>query len=198
MLLVQTLPAKDRPPVVAQDPAAVIAALGSLTAHGATAFYDSVLEAERALSEQTEKRKAIVAFTDGRDTVSSGTVKQCCEGAQAAGIPIYCLGLGRTATDPLRALAQTSGGDAAWGASPKELRDWYRTIAGRLARRYRIRYQAAAPRQGEVWRLVQVALAGDREAQRRPTVPLAKRRRGRVYRWGVLAPARGAGGDAGG
>ncbi len=76
---------------------------------GDTAFYSAVY---RALHESIVEggSRAVVALTDGVDNASSHGLQQVVEYARRTGVPVFVVGLGSVAEEPLRSLAEGTGG----------------------------------------------------------------------------------------
>ena len=80
-----------------------------LSGAGDTAFYSAVY---RALHESIVEAgsRAVVALTDGVDNASSHGLQQVIEYAGRTGVPVFVIGLGSVAEEPLRNLAEGTGG----------------------------------------------------------------------------------------
>ena len=86
-----------------------------------TRFYDAVAMALEMLDHETGRR-AVLALTDGEDTFSqSATLESVVGSAQAAGLPVYTLGLGseeEIESNDLRRLATSTRGQYYPAAMP--------------------------------------------------------------------------------
>lgn len=107
---------------------------------GGTALYDAVVEGLYRLHRSRARKRALVVLSDGMDNSSVNSARDAIDAAQATGIPIYAIGLGkkrggfwsRLLGDPvwsefrevdeirLRELSARTGGRALFVADMKE------------------------------------------------------------------------------
>ena len=92
------------------DRAAVIGALESASPDGATALFDAIPTALRALPPQSRAR--LIVLSDGEDTASSSDLAAVTREAKRAGVPIDVVALAPTAEqlEALTTLSDASGG----------------------------------------------------------------------------------------
>jgi Ca-activated chloride channel homolog len=137
----------------------VRAALGSLYADGGTATGDGLEAALRSLEPAKEGDRrppaAVVLLSDGKQTAGRDAVEVAREAAQLK-IPVYTVALGtpdgvvdgnlRVPPDPeaLRAIAQTSGGQAFEASDGDELTAVYERLGSQLGTRKETREVTAA------------------------------------------------------
>ncbi|MCP4657680.1 MAG: VWA domain-containing protein [bacterium] len=112
------------------------------TRGGGTMLYDAVDELiRRELADETERRRAIVALTDG---VSGGCLKTAIRAATEAGVAIYAIGMGDVDAMALGQLAEDTGGRF-YRLSPEptaeELTKVYDDIRKRLRCQYTLIYE---------------------------------------------------------
>lgn len=110
-------------------------------AFGQTSLFDALAASGSALAEDGAPRRAIVAFTDGRDTVSRLTPEAVAGQAAAIDVPLYIVALrsGVDTVDPtLAPLAERTGGTLLVTRSPVEAREAGRTILADLRQHYLI------------------------------------------------------------
>jgi Ca-activated chloride channel homolog len=125
----------------ASDAAVLKKAITGLTAVGDTALYDAVIQTAQRQAKQVQRRKAIVLITDGGDTKSKQTLPAAISQAQAAGSPLFVIGLGNDVkTDVLEQLAAGTGGQAVNVSDPAQLKQTFLSIGDQLRRQYVLRY----------------------------------------------------------
>lgn len=133
----------------------------SLRAGGQTAFCDAVVRACDSVSAQTCDRRVVVALTDGRDNASKLSYAQCVQRVEAAGVPVYVIGLGRdVAEDKLSELASASGGQYLAAASPSDLQSIYQSVAENLQNQYMVKLTAPDSLKPGTWHDLSVSARG--------------------------------------
>jgi hypothetical protein len=75
-----------------------------------TALHDALYDASRYLRDAPKVPKAIVLVTDGQDENSTLNLEDALRVAQAAGIPVFSVGVGRVQERTLRRIAKLTGG----------------------------------------------------------------------------------------
>ena len=119
------------------DPDAVRHAVGGLRGSGRfTALHDAVYDSSRHLRDAAGERRAILLVTDGRDENSAVNLEDGLELAREAGIPVFCVGVGRVEERVLRRIAKLTGGT--YSASGE-------VVAAALAERIHATPRARAP-----------------------------------------------------
>ena len=121
----------------------VLAAVNELEAVGGTRYFDAVAAALGLLAEETGRR-AVLAMTDGKDTMSDrADLPAVIAAARKVNLPVHTLGLGDDldeATQSLRTLATSTRGQHYPAADAAQLRQIYEEIARRLGSSYRLTY----------------------------------------------------------
>lgn len=118
-----------------------LAAMDSRRAFGQTSLYDALAASGSALADDGAPRRAIVAFTDGRDTSSRLTPEAVSGQAAAIDVPLYIVALrsGVDTVDPtLAPLAEWTGGTLLVARSRAQAREAARTILTDLRQHYLI------------------------------------------------------------
>lgn len=76
-----------------------------------TVLYDAIFEGSARLAGRQTGRKAILLFSDGKDTSSDLLLEDCVRHCLDAGIPVFTFGIGSRITDkPLRRISKLTGG----------------------------------------------------------------------------------------
>jgi tight adherence protein B len=154
------------------------AALRAITvdARQGTTFYDAIVSSANALAAEPLPGRVVIAVTDGNETMSAASLDEAVASAQEAGASIYVVAIEsqRFTPEPLRELADRTGGSYYGAASSEALAGVYQSIAEELRRTWQVRYFTAA-RPGEQLELQAKAPGGPVTAS--VTMP------------GVLAPA---------
>ena len=139
------------------------AALRSLTvdANQGTTFYDAIVSSANALASESHPGRVVIAVTDGNETMSTASLDEAIASAQDAGASVYVVGIEsrRFTPDPLRELADRTGGTYYGAASSEALAGVYQSIAEELRRTWQMRYFTAA-RPGERLELEAKAAGG--------------------------------------
>jgi Ca-activated chloride channel family protein len=126
------------------DPERVRQAVDELEARGGTRYYDAVSVALELLGEEPGRR-AVLALTDGQDTVSrAASLRSAITKARQLGLPVHTLGLGKEqeiAVPALARLATETRGQHYLARDADQLRKIYEDIAQRLGSSYGLTYQ---------------------------------------------------------
>lgn len=161
----------------------VLAAVDALEAEGGTRYYDAVAAALELLAEESGRR-AVLAMTDGRDTMSHlATPDSVVAEARRLNLPVHTLGLGDdldAATRALRRLAAATRGQHYAAADADQLRTIYEEIARRLGSTYRLAYATDRRLPDGTLRPIEVAYAR-----------AVRSGRAAVFIRGMVVPARG-------
>ena len=127
------------------DKNALHTAINGLVAGGGTYLYDAVVEAVNQCNTQSG-RKAIISLTDGQSGVYHYNLDDCILAAQAAGLPVYTIGLGngidRTS---LQRLADETGGQYFEAPTSSDLEYIYQLISQQIQNQYKITYTTSNP-----------------------------------------------------
>jgi Ca-activated chloride channel family protein len=152
------------------------AAIGEISAGGATALFNAVyislrsLERMRAKDEEEDlRRRGLIVFSDGMDTSSLMSFDEVLDVAKRSQTTIYTIGqrddpvepllLSQEGTFVLRRLAEETGGRAFLVTKITELVGVYEQIADELASQYSLGYSSSNPRRDGKWRQVNVQLS---------------------------------------
>jgi len=148
------------PPETDMD--AVRRKLHLLEPRGSTNLYGAVWSGVNAASK-VDQRRALLVFTDGQHELEGSedfynkTLDDCISLANARGVPIYALGLGRGINpETLTAMSDKTGGQAFFTTRPRALAEAFETIGRDLRLQYLIYYYSQAP--GSGWRNIAVTL----------------------------------------
>ncbi|HEU4521490.1 MAG TPA: VWA domain-containing protein [Thermoanaerobaculia bacterium] len=158
---IQDVPRRKQP--LTDDPALVATALHAIEPTGRTALYDAIASAIRELKDE-QRRRAIIALTDGEDTESLRSFDEIEKEAIQAGIPIYFLAYNTGLTsqkrdvERLNHLATQTGGFVAL-ATTANLLSKYGEIERDLRAQFAILYQVTDFVRPKEWRRVRVTLA---------------------------------------
>lgn len=118
------------------------AAVEGLTAEGTTtALHAAIYEAAAMADARSAGHTAIVVLTDGGDEPDVPSREEAIARAQAAGVPVYVVGLG-DALDELTQLAEATGGRAYAASSPAEAENGLLESLWGLRRGYQVRFQS--------------------------------------------------------
>jgi tight adherence protein B len=111
-----------------------------------THIYDAVSRSTEVLKTAPVSTRIIVLLSDGADVGSFGTLENTIAEAQRAHVRIFTVGLlsGAYDPDPLRSLADQTGGSYFEAASATELTTIYEALGHRLASQYVLEYRSKA------------------------------------------------------
>jgi VWFA-related protein len=133
------------------DKQALASVLRGLRANGDTALYDAVVAAVRAADAAPLPRKVVVLLTDGQDYggLSSATDEGSLAEAEAAGVPIFTVGVGENVNVPyLQQVAQRSGGQYIAAPGPADIPAVYDGIGRLLRAQYIVRLRLSGAADG--------------------------------------------------
>jgi Ca-activated chloride channel homolog len=135
---------------------------------GMTALFDAIGVAVDGVAG-LEGRKVMLLYTDGGDTRSSLGRGELMNLLKASDVTIYAIGAvahqaSRSRTDPqlLREIAVTTGGQAFFPASLKELESVYAKIVAEIGAQYTLGYVSTNSATDGTWRKIQIRLIPDR------------------------------------
>ncbi len=146
----------------------LIGSIQSLYPSGWTALYDSVLISLDKVSD-AEGRKALLVFTDGDDSRSSGygseaTKKDVIEGSKYFEVTIYSVGFKGRGSGVnkgfLKRLSQDTGGAAFFPGDIGELNESFNQIQDELHSQYRMAYVPKNENRDGIWRQIDVRVKG--------------------------------------
>lgn len=125
------------------DKAKLIAATEGIEDGGGTPLYEACSAMTGLVGSISDQRRGMLLLSDGQPNTDDAKA-QCLEGAKAAQIPVYTVGLGPAAEgDPnadadavkvLRELATETGGSYASANDPSQLDELFRNVGGALAK----------------------------------------------------------------
>jgi hypothetical protein len=146
----------------------ILSAIDGLEADEDTAMYDALIEGTNILSE-IGGRKAIVAITDGLDTLSQASPDSVLEQIGPAGLSISTIGLGDPDQDlgeysaldeeALRYLAENAGGEYGYANDQESLSKLYQNYAIAFKSEYQLTYTSPSSLRDGVNRALSVFLA---------------------------------------
>ena len=144
----------------AADAQAALAGLAVDPKEGTT-LYDSLVQSARALGDETNAGRVLIAVTDGNETRSAATLENAIAVARESGVSVYVVAIesARFNPAPLKTLARATGGSYRGAGSSRELGAIYASIARELQRTWRVEYPTAA-RPGEQLQLTALTSAG--------------------------------------
>ncbi len=127
-----------------EDRGRVREAVDALEAHGGTRYYDAVVAGLDLLSDQGGRR-AVLALTDGQDTLSRfAKLDGAVAAARRLNLPVHTLGLGderEIAVEALRKLADDTRGQHYLARDADQLKTIYEEIARRIGSSYSLTYE---------------------------------------------------------
>jgi Ca-activated chloride channel family protein len=132
---------------------------------GWTAFYDALGVYLSGAADQ-DGEKIVLVYTDGGDTRSSITYSDVLNLLKASDVTLYAIGylenqLSSARNDQrmqLQRIAESTGGEAFFPTSTKDLDKIYERIQRAIAGRYSLGYVSTDPRTDGAWRKVQIKL----------------------------------------
>jgi VWFA-related protein len=146
----------------------ILNAIDNLQADQDTVMYDALLEGIQILSD-IKGRKAIVAITDGLDTLSTSTPETVLETIGPAGLSISTIGLGDPDQDlgeysaidekALEFLAENAGGVYAYANDQDSLSEVYQSYATAFKSEYQLTYTSPSTLRDGVNRALSVSIA---------------------------------------
>ena len=156
--------------------ATALAALDLYRANGGTALYDTLAEGLLHL-KQARGRRVVVVMTDGRDENNPGTgpgsvrhLDDVADLVQRTGAVMFGIGLGvNVDQEPLKKIAEWSGGRAFFPADVNELPAQYRRVVDDLRRRYVVGYTSSHIQHDGAWRQVEIRVTRQPKATIRST-----------------------------
>lgn len=111
-----------------------------------TTLYDMLVQASATLATEPLDSRVVIVVTDGNETRSTASLTAAILAARRAGAAIYVVAIEspKFNPDPLRKLAQETGGAYHGAASSATLGKEYAAIASELRRTWRLEYATAA------------------------------------------------------
>lgn len=130
---------------------------------GSTAIWDAVaLTSESVLTKSMgQRRRAIVLLTDGIDTTSRLSLKHAVNSALAAETVVYTIGIGNSKLegvyrDPLRDIAERTGGRAFFPDKKFDLNAAFAEIERELRTQYLIAYSSSNKKRDGAYRKITI------------------------------------------
>ena len=137
----------------------------SVPPEGSTAIWDAVVVTVNEILARTpgQKRRAIILLTDGSDTSSRLARSTAIAQAIDAETVIYAIGIGDSKfggvqRDPLRAVADGTGGRAFFPKTEADLKAAFAQIGQELRSQYLIAYSSTNKRRDGTYRRIQVEI----------------------------------------
>ena len=132
---------------------------------GSTAIWDAVaLTSNNILTKsQGQRRRAIILLTDGIDTTSRLSLKQAVNSALAAETVVYAIGIGNNKLegvyrDPLRDIAERTGGRAFFPDKKFDLNAAFAEIERELRTQYLIAYSSTNKKRDGAYRKIEIEI----------------------------------------
>lgn len=149
-------------PQATADRSALIHAIRSTQARGATKLYDALMFAMKQLSA-AEGRKAVVVFSDGEDTARASSLDMALNAAARYGYPIYAIYAGSGPRAPefrriLRRLADVNSGRMFLVEQEQDLRAAFAEVAAELRSAFVLHYYTRVPPDGR-WHDLKISMA---------------------------------------
>ena len=133
---------------------------------GLTALYDAIGIYLDGASSQTG-RKLMLLYTDGGDTRSSLRINELVDLLKASDVTVYVIGAldhqsssaKERARSTLQTIAETTGGQAFFPSSVKELDQMYEKVLAEIRAQYTIGYLSTNERSDGAWRKIEIKMA---------------------------------------
>lgn len=132
---------------------------------GSTAIWDAVaLTADGVLTKSLgQRRRAIILLSDGLDTTSRLSLKQAANSALAAETVVYTIGIGNSKRegvnrDPLREIAERTGGRAFFPDKKFDLNAAFAEIERELRTQYLIAYSSTNKERDGAYRKITIEI----------------------------------------
>jgi VWFA-related protein len=132
---------------------------------GSTAIWDAVaLTANNVLTKsQGQRRRAIILLTDGIDTTSRLSLKDAVNSALAAETVVYSIGIGNSKLegvyhDPLKDIAERTGGRAFFPDKKFDLNAAFAEIERELRTQYLIAYSSSNKNRDGAYRKIEIEI----------------------------------------
>ena len=133
---------------------------------GLTALYDAIGIYLDGASSQTG-RKIMLLYTDGGDTRSSLRMNELIDLLKASDVTVYVIGAldhqsssaKERARSTLQTIAETTGGQAFFPSSVKELDQMYEKVLAEIRAQYTIGYLSTNEKSDGAWRKIEIKMA---------------------------------------
>ena len=152
-----------------RDPAQIEQALSNfqLPERGSTAFYDACVSAIEKTGQGSNKKRILLALTDGQDNNSKQTYRHLRELVKRSEVLTYFINLSDPVTDSLAGygksileeLSKLSGGATYAAYDRNEMRKVFELLATELRSQYRIGYRPASYVADGKWRSLKVKVS---------------------------------------
>jgi tight adherence protein B len=118
----------------------------SLDPVAGTTLYDALVLSANSLASETYLGRVVIIVTDGNETRSEATLEDAIAAAQNAGASVYVVGIesDKFNPEPLRQIAEETGGNYYGAADAAALTEVYNSIAEELSRTWRLEYVTSA------------------------------------------------------
>lgn len=112
---------------------------------GSTALFEAIVFGLNELHRLDDKYlKALVVFTDGRDTASSRSLDEMVAVAASSAIPIFTIGVGEADAEVLQQISRRSKGVYSYASNTAALESIYNSISKILRESYVLSYPSSA------------------------------------------------------
>jgi Ca-activated chloride channel family protein len=98
--------------------------MNALRPFGATSLHDAIARAAEKVAARPSLRRAVVVFTDGRDTASRMTASEVSGLASSIDVPVYIVGIVPAIDNPLADRSATTMENSAFASSLSNLAYW--------------------------------------------------------------------------
>jgi|WetSurMetagenome_2_1015567.scaffolds.fasta_scaffold17086_2 Ca-activated chloride channel homolog len=147
----------------AEDPKMLSVVLDRITPIGGTALHDAVVSSLEQFRGR-RSRTALVLLSDGDDTTSRTNWDVALRFCRTARTPIFPIGLRIASLDlyvrsHLKALAESTGGEAFFVSKATDLPDVYHRISEQLRAQYLLSYRSSSTKGKDDFRSVKVVVA---------------------------------------
>lgn len=141
------------------DPGLLQAALQTRPSVGnGTALYDAVYQGIAEVANAPGS-KIVIAFTDGRDGVSSRLRAEITQYALQLGVAVFTIGYGsNVAVSELTQIASTTGGKFFFSEDWQEINQFYHEISGAVRNYYILAHTTPDPAPNGTWRALSVGV----------------------------------------
>ena len=141
-------------------------AVWDMKAKDDTPLYDAIVKASEGLAQRSERRRAIIAVSDGADTKSKASLDDATRKATDANALIYAVDMSDRAifkserkdngADVMKMLAAKTGGRFIATPGGAQMRDAFAGTVEELRRQYTLTYESTNEKLDGKWRAIEV------------------------------------------
>lgn len=108
---------------------------------GKTLLYDAIYDSIELLSRvDRKKNRAVIVFTDGKDTGSVLKDSDIIKRSSETGVPVFFIATEGSDTDSIARIAKLTGGDLVYTRETEKIDNMYRSVLSALNNRYIVEY----------------------------------------------------------